>query len=579
MKLETVPEPTASYPSLLSARIVVTASSLKEDGDWSELLKIMRRYSRDQWLSFLSRAQLLIMEDRVTEPRYQIEFIRSLLSQRLQQKLEAFVRREKDADKMIVVTPDTLGVLQQLAILYGPKDEGLSFESETAFDDFGRAILLASKFLYDGEAESSLDNVIFIVARQSSRVQKDSAWKLIARAMSQFELSADNPSPEVAWFREEFFRIYGVDARRYFLGGLIAYMREASRTLDQIREAWMGVFATNRSIEENALLTDYLRIRAAEAKLIEPVIREFDENDDPRRWTLIALQRYPFYRFPNGACYALHPGTIATSLFDGFYFTILDSYRRNHSGEARQTAIETLARKYGSITANYVENILCKCFGERLIKLPPSNEADRKRCDFVIVYPHKIIIIEVKTSRFTTPRYFGCRNCREVQDLLEKAKIGEATEQLFQTIEDLRNQKIRDNRLISLDWTSTVIIPIIISEENLPMVPFAWDRLYAPYDNKLRQLNSGAGRVGHLRFLLPEDLFYLPDIVTSTELAKELLIWGEDEGQRSNSFNNYLHSRGVNLRCVEGKEIFREACETLKTILGLRESPAKDGTT
>jgi Holliday junction resolvase len=509
------------------------------------------------------------LEDNIRDPKRQVEFIRYMMSLRLQKKLETLAREHKNADRMIVITPDILGVLQEMAILYAPDSEIGAFETEDDLDDFGRAVLIVSEMLHGGQENPSMSEVVLEVARQSSRVGRDTAWKFISRAMTQFELNKEDSSIDILWFKNEFERATGVDLKRYFYGGLISYMLEVTKSLEDIRKSWTALEPSSNPDKAKELINDFLSVRAASPSMISACIKEFEKLENPRRWTLIPIQKYPVIRFSNGHVFAIHPGGLAGSIFDGFYFAILDWYRRTLSGKQRQAAVEQLTSRYGVITEGYIAKFLSGHFGKQIIRLPVSNEVGRKRCDFVIIYPNKVILIEVKTSRFTAPKYFACQQIEELNHLLnEKIEIGEAITQLSHTIEDLCAVKIEDTRLSSIDWAKTTIIPVIISEENLPTVPFAWEELYSEFDAKLQALNLNVEKIALLRFLTPEELAYFSDIGSTIQLAHELQSWGEDSALRSNSFKNFLINRNYTLYAKEAKKGYAEACDQLAIELG-----------
>jgi hypothetical protein len=328
--------------------------------------------------------------------------------------------------------------------------------------------------------------------------------------------------------------------QNYFLGGFFVFARYGNRSVEEIVKEWLPIFPYSSVSVESELVGNYLQLSGGNIHQIRSLIELFEQGH-PKQWTLIPLQKYPVVRFEQGACFSLHPTNVAHSCFDGVYYTILDFYRTLPDKSERDRAIQTLARSYGELVENYSEKLLKDIFQDRLIRLPISEEAGRKRCDFVVRYHNKIILIEVKTSRFTTPRYFACKSLVELRDLIEnKVEVGTATNQLFQTIEDLRLNKVCHPELKGIDWTTTTIIPVIVSEEVLPSVPLIWENLYSKFDDILRSLDGGAGRVAHLRFLSIEDLFKILNVSHITDIGHLLSVWGQQENIRSNSLQNAL---------------------------------------
>jgi hypothetical protein len=123
----------------------------------------------------------------------------------------------------------------------------------------------------------------------------------------------------------------------------------------------------------------------------------------------------------------------------------------------------------------------------------------------------------------------------------------------------------------SYDWTITPIIPVIVTEEQMPQAPGCWDVFYSPLCVKLNELTA-AGPLGKLRLLNVGDVERLPDLRTPYDLATMFLRWGADQDVRELTWNSFLATQHVDFH---GSSMVGRFLATLKFLarrLGLDET-------
>ena len=95
--------------------------------------------------------------------------------------------------------------------------------------------------------------------------------------------------------------------------------------------------------------------------------------------------------------------------------------------------------------------------GDRLVRLPRSNKT--KRADGLIVYPNRLVVYEIKSKHPRAAGRRGPRTIDEREQELVDIGVGDATEQIADTISELRGGNLDELLPAQYDWTTTRIVP------------------------------------------------------------------------------------------------------------------------
>lgn len=91
-----------------------------------------------------------------------------------------------------------------------------------------------------------------------------------------------------------------------------------------------------------------------------------------------------------------------------------------------------VGKTFGLVFEEYVQRILDEAFGERLIRLPRSDQT--KRADGLIVYPNRLVVYEIKSKHARAAGRRGPRTVEEREQELVDIGVGDAAEQLAATM-------------------------------------------------------------------------------------------------------------------------------------------------
>lgn len=214
----------------------------------------------------------------------------------------------------------------------------------------------------------------------------------------------------------------------------------------------------------------------------------------------------------------------------------------------------------------FVTHLLRAVFGDRLVRLPETG--DEKRCNLLIRYPDKVVLVEIKGEHFIATDHASFLSIEERRRELKKIGVDRAVAQIAATIQALRRGVIELPDTSNIDWTTTAIVPLIITEERTAQVFGGWDSLYADFDRPLEGLR-GIGPLGRLRLLSLDELEMLPDLDFSLDFGALLYSWGDVEAHRDLTWASYLSTRSVAARYEYVPKQFGRVMQALATRLGL----------
>lgn len=263
-------------------------------------------------------------------------------------------------------------------------------------------------------------------------------------------------------------------------------------------------------------------------------------------YNLIALSKYPVIELSDELRFVLNLTAAGRSIFDGVGHTILTAAieKRLPNPWNHQRAVGSL---YGDILEPFVRKILEQAFPKSVHKVPEERE---ERADFVILFGSSVVVLEVKARHFLGPEHASFMTLDQRRDKLEQTiELPKAISQIAKTIQALRNGDI-DVPGLPADWTTTPIIPVIITEERLPQVQGCWEPLYAPMMQPFEDLH-GAGPIAPLRLLAIEDLEIVPNVALPDDFGTTCLKWAHDPDLReTNQGRSFRSGQGPQRRII-----------------------------
>jgi len=232
---------------------------------------------------------------------------------------------------------------------------------------------------------------------------------------------------------------------------------------------------------------------------------------------------------------------LARSLFDSVRHAILTAARGKKLPEPYSN-VQAIGRLYRGILESYVRSVFEFAYPDQIVCIPEDEH--EKRADFLIWFPDKVIIVEVKGTHFVGLDHAASLSIEERHKELEKIGLPKAVDQLESTIRALRRGDIKGLPMQTRDWTVTPIVPLVVTEERLPQVPGCWEAFYGPLCAPLDEL-SAAGPLARLRFLTVSNAERLPDAKMPQNLPTMLLQWGADRSVLELNWSRFLQTRNV----------------------------------
>lgn len=508
-----------------------------------DLTKLIKCYPLEQWLNFLSRIQLTIAEDRLSEMDAQRDVVAGMFSARVCDALTKWCEQNPDkAHAAFVVCERQVSILQELAFLHAPEQlDGKGFNSDEDFAVLTDALLITTDLMHDYSGPNENDMAVIGIHNQVV-LQQSTSWQTFSRAVDFYEIGTAIKSPETKEYGALFQGIIGASIDDYVLGGVCCAMQQQSLTKEQIHAGWYAIRTPTecQNEKERDIVKAYSSCRVGTVTEIRKAVEKFEKNNVPRDFNLIALSQYPVVDL-NGHYYVLSLSSLGRSLFDGAKHVVLTAALKRGDDELKR-----VGGIYGKIFQRYSLDLLKSQFGDRLLVIPSDDRT--KLADCLILFTSSVAVVEIKSERFISTEHFKLLSRDERIQQIKKTGIEKSVEQISNTIELLRRGELSATLdLPQLDWTITPIIPLVITEEDFPTPLLFWNEIYDEIQSRLRLLDGGAGRAVRLRILSIDEVELAQDVTDSKDFGTTLCKWANDEKGYDLTFKNFLLSHAFSI--------------------------------
>jgi len=532
-----------------------------------DLEPILQRYPLQEWLSYLSRLQVVFSGRRSSDPECLKRAFFGVLSQDLRDRIVQFSQKKQSGSSTGLFYERQLSTLQQLAIMYAPLESDGSFDDEMGRHDLGLALLMTMDLMDHAPCQNdSADELLARLIQDQIRMAPKPPSHYAGRALHFYEIQAESRSSIVDEYLALFEQATGTKAVDYVLGGFRDLIWEENRDPQEIAAAWapIGLGNSYENEKEGQIVAASVAVRQQKLDEVRQWIERLDGSRPIRDWNLIALYKYPLIDLDPNPVFLINLTALGRSLFDGIRHAILTAAIDRRLA-APYHSVKAVGGLYGQVFQQYVLQVLERAFGPQLIRIP---EGEKERCDALIWLPDKIVLVEIKGEHYIATNHASYMSLDERREELRKIGIPKAVSQICQTMTDLRDGKLRLPDLPNYDWTITPIIPLVVTEELTPQLPGIWERLYASFDEPLQQ-TRGAGPVARLRLLSVDEIEMVPDLGGPENFATALCQWGVNAEFCEMPWVAYLQNKSM--ACTEAYicQAVRDAILCLVERLGL----------
>ena len=539
-----------------------------------ELIDRLRKYPVVQWLNFLARLQNMLAADKVSDVERMQRVLCGTMSSEVHEKLKEFEKRSLPRGKLRLYYERQMSTLQQLAVLHSPETGTTTLDGEAGRHDLSMALLMTMDLMGSGRSSGSdLESALPSFIQEQIRMSTTPAPEYAARAFRLYEMDRNSRSTSVVKYLQLFETATGVSAVDCILGGLDIVIREELREFEEIAECWHPVPRSDQcqNPKEAEVLAAYQAVRMKPLADLRSLIVAREGESPIRDWNLIALSEAPICDLGDIGTFVLNHTALGRSLFDSVRHAILNAARDGRLPKPYSNH-QSIGQLYGEIFESYVTSVLESAFQGRVYKIPEDNR--QQRADLLIWFPDKVVIVEVKGVHFAGKRHASFLSLADRRDDLDRIGMPNAVRQLEATIKALRSYEIQASGMPEYDWTTTPIIPLIVTEEQMPWVPGCWDALYSPLCKGLDRLN-GAGPLARLRILTANEVEYLPDIQDPRDFATMLFQWAANPELRELTWWWFLSTQNVRMGSDFIRRRYFETIDFLARRLGLDESQLK----
>jgi len=536
-----------------------------------ELIERLKKYPVIEWLSFLARIQSMLRADNMTDVERMQRVLCGTCSPEVQEKLKEFESRLPQGARPALYYERQLSTLQQLAVLHAEDSGTATLDSADGHHDLSMALLITIDLMMAGhpapsEARLPLPNLI----QDQIRTSMTPAIEYAARAVYLFELNRDEPSDDVSTYFGLFKDATGVSAVDCILGGLVNVILEGNRTFEEIANGRHAAPRSDRfdTPQATEIVAAYDAVRMKPLSELRDMIKHHEEDRPIRDWNLIAISRAPVCDFGDRGRFVINHTVLGRSLFDSLRHEILTAALRNGLEEP-YTNEKAIGQLYGDIFEPYIQQLFETAFPGQVYRIP--EDANEKRAVLLIWFPDMVVLVEVKGEHFRACSHASFLSIEERLAELKEKGLRKAIRQLASTVQAIRRGDIRAPSMPPYDWTVKRIIPVIVTEEQMPWVYGCWDAFYGPLCTGLEKLKP-MGPISELRLLTVTEVEHLPGVELGHDFATMLARWAADRNWMEFTWGAFLTAQGISLQSHFMSARFVETIKLLAQRLGIDEA-------
>lgn len=535
-----------------------------------ELLDLVKLYPVTEWLSFLARMQNMLAAHQLGEREHIQRVLCGTISPVVHEKLKDFEQRIGDRAAFGLYYERQMSTLQQLAVLHAPETGDATFNSDKGRHDLSMALLMTMDIMgLNRQTSASVEAMLSVISQEQIRMSMTSAPEYATRALYFYELNQEAQSAEVTKYLDLFKIATGVDAADCIMGGLVIVIKEA-REFDEIANAWQGIPRPHQcdNPKLGEVLAAYEAVRMRSLTGLRDLIAEREGSRPVRDWNLIALSQAPLCDLGDMGVFPLNHTVLGRSLFDSVRHAILTAAldKRLPDPYTNERAVGEL---YGKVFESYAYSLFREAFPDRVFRIPEV--AGEQRADFLIWFPQRVVVVEVKGVHFVGREHASYLTIDERREELTRIGMPNTINQLASTIRAIRAGDLTAPSMPSFDWTMTPIVPVIVTEERMPQVPGCWDAFYEEMSEPFDEL-TGAGPPSKFRLLNIGDVETIADLESSDDLGAMLVRWGADSTVTELTWGSFLATQDVCYRRRFVPDRYWETMKFLARRLGLDQT-------
>jgi hypothetical protein len=505
--------------------------------DQPDLVAIIRKYNIVEWLSYLARIGGTISCSSASDPDRQLDVVGRTMDQSTADALARFEAevQTRHPTKVLACNSIQIQAVIQLAILYAPERSDVTLaRSGGGAPDLWRAVTGVWDLLNPNDTEVIRDiaDNLPVMIRNYLCGPSEEAFHLVARAFYLYQCDREEKSETSKRVDQKFLRVTGRHYESFLLGSVTPIVIEKMMDQTERAEGWKPILCPD-GIDEAKLvyreaMDAFVELRSATIPELRKEIEAVEDVNAPLpNWTMLALRKFPIVELSSGARYVLNYEALGEAVLSGPRHELVKNCKHDKG------CITEVGGELGILFEEYVDEYLRAAFGDNLIKVP--RDVKEKRADYVVSYESHVVVLEVKSGQFRA-------DFRTLQTLDEfkaalKPIVGGAIEQIKVTVESLQEYRLLKDVIGLRDWATTVVIPIVVTFEKLPLIPdkgLVFDALEEP----LSRL-SGIGHVVPVRYLHVSDVEMLPEVVNRTDFPRLMAKWARDSRTADESFKTF----------------------------------------
>jgi hypothetical protein len=495
------------------------------------LLQIVRQFPCFVWLKFLSRLQTLIHQPGRDALTAQSQAFHGIAGPELRLRFAKYAAKYNAAGITFAFSAQQIETLQQLAILHAPGGDNTTELTHLERDAICAALLMVWELLQPRSTASSEAETTSALAYAALQSHREFNHVLTARAFRFYRIGEHTPAEHIAHLQQAFRLATGVCLEDYILGGAELHLLEETKSVDAIAESWAPVAPFLGASSPKPWVRAFVEASSGSIDTIRAEAIRVDGTSNIDCYTLNAFSKYPLVQYDKKGTFVLSLPRIGRCLFEGVRARLMEACE---GGRLNRTTKADVGGWFGAALEEYLARVLTDALGDRAIRIPAG---PTRRADFILLEEGAVVVIEAK-SAYGDKTYRNHRTLHQRTENLAALRIGEAADQIANTITELRSYTLKPPGLHELDWTRTRIVPVVVSTEKLPQV-YGMKQCYDQVSQSLNKLALQSQLVP-LRVLNIAEIERFPDLGKKHHLSTLLSRWATDPQFAEWPFGMYL---------------------------------------
>ncbi len=450
--------------------------------------------------------------------------------------IAAFANYEQQHPGFTVLTCSNhqIEVLQEFVLLNAPVEDAESLEADSGRRDLWRAITMVQSLINPKAPGQTTELLLEYVTRDHANGPTEHPFFVATRGFEIYQLNIGPKTRDAQWIADQFSALSEVQYSEYLLGGIVTLLCDKNQGPDSHSQGWYPILRPNdcNNPREAACRSAFYGMRCTTVAVLKECTASYEKSpDDLASYSLIPIRKYPIIDFSERGIFINNYDNLGQAIIDAPRHALIDAAK----GCGKK--VEEVGGKLGKVFEQYIHKVLQATYTSAFHRINQDGHAD-----FLVFDKHHALVIEAKMARFHAGEHLKLLTLdKRKKELLRD--IGKANRQIANTITSLWNGTSFSDPFGVRDWTTTHIVPIVVTWERVPLV-WLREKLFDTVESPVNDLPK-RGQVAAVRYLTARDVESLWGLQGNKSIGQLFATWSNEPNTKDRPFYEFLRGEGV----------------------------------